>query len=77
MPMPKEEDNINHPAHYYTRGGIECIEAIKASMTASEFRGYLKGNVMKYLWRYQLKNGVEDLRKAQWYLNRLIGEVNR
>lgn len=77
MPVPKEEDNINHPAHYYTRGGIECIEAIKASMTASEFRGYLKGNVMKYLWRYQLKNGVEDLRKAQWYLNRLIGEVNR
>ena len=74
MPMPKEEDNINHPAHY-TQGGIECIEAIKASMTASEFRGYLKGNAMKYMWRYQLKNGVEDLRKAQWYLNRLIGEM--
>jgi transcriptional regulator with XRE-family HTH domain len=74
MPMPKEEDNVNHPAHY-TQGGIECIEAIKASMTASEFRGYLKGNAMKYMWRYQLKNGVEDLRKAQWYLNRLIGEM--
>jgi len=68
------EDNINHPAHY-TQGGIECIEAIKASMTTSEFRGYLKGNAMKYMWRYQLKNGVEDLRKAQWYLNRLIGEM--
>ena len=74
MPVPKEEDNVNHPAHY-TQGGIECIEAIKASMTASEFRGYLKGNAMKYMWRYQLKNGVEDLRKAQWYLNRLIGEM--
>ena len=72
-PPMRTEDNINHPAHY-TQGGIECIEAIKASMTASEFRGYLKGNAMKYMWRYQLKNGVEDLRKAQ-YLNRLIGEM--
>ena len=69
-----DDDTVNHPAHY-TQGGIECIEAIKASMTASEFRGYLKGNAMKYMWRYQLKNGVEDLRKAQWYLNRLIGEM--
>lgn len=68
------DDSVNHPSHY-TQGGIECIEAIKASMTASEFRGYLKGNAMKYMWRYQLKNGVEDLRKAQWYLNRLIGEM--
>lgn len=77
--VPPEEtkekgDLVNHPAHY-TQGGIECIVAIKASMTASEFRGYLKGNAMKYMWRYQLKNGVEDLRKAQWYLNRLIGEM--
>ena len=73
-PPMRTEDNVNHPSHY-TQGGIECIEAIKASMTASEFRGYLKGNAMKYMWRYQLKNGVEDLRKAQWYLNRLIGEM--
>ena len=75
-PPMRTEDNINHPSHY-TQGGIECIVAIKASMTASEFRGYLKGNAMKYMWRYQLKNGVEDLRKAQWYLNRLIKEMTR
>ena len=75
-PPMRTEDNVNHPSHY-TQGGIECIEAIKASMTASEFRGYLKGNAMKYMWRYQLKNGVEDLRKAQWYLNRLIKEMTR
>ena len=69
-------DNVNHPAHY-TQGGIECIEAIKASMTASEYRGYLKGNAMKYMWRYQHKGGVEDLKKARWYLDRLISEVDR
>lgn len=69
-------DNVNHPAHY-TQGGIECIEAIKASMTASEYRGYLKGNAIKYMWRYQHKGGVEDLKKARWYLDRLISEVDR
>jgi len=67
-------DPVNHP-HHYTAGGIECIEAIKASMTASEFAGYLKGNCMKYLWRYQNKGGLESLRKCEWYLKRLIAEL--
>ncbi len=71
MPMPKEEDNINHPAHY-TQGTIECIDAIESSMTPEEFRGYLKGCQMKYLWRYQHKGGMEDLKKCRWYLDRLI-----
>lgn len=70
------DDPVNHPFHY-TQGGIECIEAIKASMSLAEFKGYLKGNVQKYLWRYRLKNGVEDLKKASWYLNRLIKEMTR
>lgn len=65
-------DNVNHPSHY-TTGGIECIEAIKASMTAMAFAGYLKGNILKNLWRYEKKIApVEDLLKAQWYLNKLI-----
>lgn len=65
-------DNVSHPSHY-TNGEIECIEAIKSSMTEEAYRGYLKGNIMKYIWRYQLKNNpVEDLKKAQWYLCRLI-----
>jgi len=68
------EDKVNHPSHY-TQGGIECIEALKASMSTDEFRGYLKGCQMKYMWRYRLKNGVEDLKKARWYLNRLISEM--
>lgn len=59
---------------YYRRGKIECIDAIKASMTPDEFKGFLKGNVIKYLWRYQQKNGSEDLRKANWYLERLEKE---
>lgn len=60
------------PSHY--KGEIECIEAIKASMSRNEFKGYLKGNVMKYLWRYDRKNGLEDLEKANVYLGWLIKE---
>lgn len=64
-------DNVNHPDHY-TSGEIECIDAIRASLGNKEFASYCKGNVMKYLWRYRLKNGVEDLKKAAVYLNRMI-----
>ena len=49
----------------------ECIDAIKA-MTDDGFQFYLQGNIMKYLWRYRYKNGVEDLKKAEWYLKKLI-----
>jgi hypothetical protein len=63
---------VESPDHYNT-GAIEAIEAIRASMDADQYFGYLKGNVMKYLWRYDYKEKpVEDLRKADWYLNRLI-----
>ena len=64
-------DNVNNPAHY-TQGGIECIDAIKASMSPLEYAGFLKGNALKYLWRYRHKGrAVEDLKKANWYLSRL------
>ena len=68
---PGLTDNVNHPAHY-TDGGIECIEAIEAQLTPEEYRGYLKGNCVKYLWREKHKGGTESLKKAQWYLNRLV-----
>lgn len=69
------KDNVNHPSHY-TTGGIECIDAMKASMTSEAFLGYLKGNIQKYLWRYEKKLApAEDLKKARWYLERLIAEV--
>lgn len=64
-------DVVNKPEHY-RQGGLECIEAIEASMSREEFQGYLKGNIEKYVWRYRYKNGVQDLHKARWYLDRLI-----
>jgi len=66
-------DFVNHPPHY--QGSIECIDAIEASMSAEAFKGSLKANVMKYVWRYETKGGVESLQKAQWYLNRLISTI--
>ena len=69
--MRKEKaDMVNNPPHY-NKSGIETIDAIKA-MTDTGYEYYLQGNIMKYLWRYRYKNGVEDLKKAQWYLNKLI-----
>ena len=71
---PKQVDPVEQPDHY-NKGAIEAIEAIKASMHPQEYKGYLKGNCLKYLWRYEYKNGVEDLRKARVYLDWLIKEV--
>jgi hypothetical protein len=67
-------DMVNRPEHY-RQGGLECIEAIEASMSREEFQGYLKGNIEKYIWRYRYKNGVQDLEKARWYLDRLISAL--
>jgi len=72
---PEDKHNpVTQPDHY-NKGAIEAIEAIKASMHPQEYKGYLKGNCLKYLWRYEYKNGVEDLRKARVYLDWLIKEV--
>tara|TARA_R100000406_G_scaffold35752_1_gene23642 strand:- start:178 stop:468 length:291 start_codon:yes stop_codon:yes gene_type:complete len=64
---------VDNPPHY-NNTEIECIEAIAAA-TGDGFEYYLQGNIMKYLWRYRYKNGTEDLKKAKWYLNKLIVEV--
>jgi hypothetical protein len=68
-------DLVNSPSHYQSASGIECIEAIKAQMSNEEYCGYLRGNVVKYLWRYQQKGGKQSLEKARWYLDKLIGET--
>jgi len=74
--LDEEIDVVNNPQHYNT-GNIECIEAIRESMSPEAFKGYLKGNTMKYLWRYDYKGKAsEDLQKAGWYLNKLIKEVS-
>lgn len=64
------EKMVNHPDHY-TYSSIETIDMIE-SMTAEGFHYYLEGNILKYLARYRHKNGIQDLKKAQWYLNKLI-----
>jgi hypothetical protein len=55
---------------------LECIDYIEQQLTAEQFRGYLTGNSIKYLHRYQYKNGVEDLKKQVWYTERLIRMVS-
>ncbi len=67
-----QEDKVNHPSHYKDQGSIECIEAIESQLTPEEYQGYLRGNCVKYLWRWKNKGGVEDLKKTRWYLDRLI-----
>ena len=66
---------VQHPSHY-TQGGVECIDAIRASMTADGFCDYCKGNILKYIWRWRDKGGVEDLRKASVYLDWLINAAD-
>lgn len=69
------KDNVNSPAHY-TQGGIECIEALKAATVGKTgIEAVCVANVIKYVWRYEEKNGLEDVKKAQWYLERLIKEL--
>lgn len=65
-------NEVNHPAHY-TQGEIECIDAIRAALTPDEFRGYCKGNALKYIWRERHKGGQQDADKAAWYLAYLRG----
>ena len=68
-------DMVNHPSHY-TQGGIECIDAITAATVGKTgIEAVCVANVVKYLWRYEEKNGLEDVKKARWYLERLIGEL--
>ena len=67
-PKPAVQDPINHPKHYTSHpSGVECI-------TITEHMSFLLGNAMKYIWRADLKNGVEDLKKAVWYVEREIAK---
>lgn len=73
--MNNQTDSVNHPDHY-TRGKIECIDALAAA--THDLQGMdavCTANAIKYLWRWKHKNGIEDLKKARWYLDRLIQEV--
>jgi len=67
-------DAVDKPEHYNS-GDIECIDGIEAMLTKEEFIGYLRGNSLKYRWRYPYKNRTEDLRKAAWYEERLLNTL--
>lgn len=69
-------DQVNQPEHY-RQGAIECIDAIESALTPEEFRGYCKGNLIKYAWRERHKGGAESLMKGQWYLARLLGTMDQ
>ena len=66
------KDNVNNPSHYNS-GAVECIDAIEAMLSEEEYIGYLRGNSLKYRWRFRYKGKpIEDLQKANWYEQRLI-----
>lgn len=71
-----KSDTVNHPQHY-TAGKIEVIRIMEDQLTSEEYRGYIKGQVIKYVTRERYKNGLEDLKKAAWYLNRLIQKLEK
>jgi len=66
-------DAVNHPSHY-NQGDVECIDAIKAALGSEGFKQFCLGTCLKYLWRTDHKNGLEDLQKCAWYLDLLIAE---
>lgn len=68
----RKPDNVNSPSHYNS-GAVECIEAIEAMLSPEEFVGYLRGNSLKYRWRFMYKGKpIEDLEKASWYEEKLL-----
>lgn len=70
-----KNEKVNHPAHY--AGKVECIEAIESCMSEEAFKGFLRGNIIKYLWRAGKKDSeIQEFKKAQWYLDRLIEMEN-
>jgi|TARA_R100001509_G_scaffold49436_1_gene26936 hypothetical protein len=69
-------DYVNNPPHY-KNGDIQCIQAIESALSPEEFRGFCKGNVIKYTWREQYKGKDQDLSKALWYLTRYLEKENK
>lgn len=70
--MIQKHDNVNHPKHYEGSTSLECIEAMQIAFGTEAVIDFCKCNAFKYLWRYKNKNGIEDLKKANWYCERVI-----
>lgn len=70
-------DMVNHPAHY-TKGDIECIDAIAAAVTGlTGMEAVCTGNIIRYIWRWKHKNGLEDVKKCRWFIDKLIEELEK
>lgn len=74
IPYNENTNNVNHPSHYNI-GNIECIDAMVSAYGKDTVSHFCICNAFKYIWRYKYKNGIEDLKKAQWYLNKVV-ELN-
>lgn len=73
----KEADSVESPSHYRA-GKVECVDALdSATVGLTGEEGFHVANVIKYVWRWKFKNGLEDLKKARWYLDRLIRKVEK
>lgn len=71
----EQKDMVNHPPHY-TRGGIECIDALEAATSGlTGIEAVCTANAIKYLWRWKFKGGKQDLEKARWYIDRMISKL--
>lgn len=76
--MAPTYDKVNHPMHYISESGLETIDVIKAfTKDLNGYEAVATGNILKYICRWKNKNGIEDLKKAQWYLNNLIEEIEK
>ena len=76
LDIPNKNDEVNHPKHYNT-GGVECIDYIKQQLGHDGFIAYCEGNVIKYGHRWRYKNGIQDLKKKKWYLDKMIEELEK
>lgn len=65
-------DNVNHPKHYELPGGIECFDVLLATQGRANVQAFCICNAIKYLFRHMRKNGLEDVKKARWYLDKFI-----
>jgi hypothetical protein len=69
--------NVDHPSHYQSETGIECIQAIEAALGYEGFIHFLRGQVIKYQWRGPKKNNAEDYEKAKWYSDKLVEHMKK
>lgn len=76
--VSEEEDMVNHPPHYKTKNGLETIDVIEAfTEDLSGIEAVDTANIIKYICRWKKKNGLQDLKKAEWYLQNLINHVEK